>query len=165
MTIKQTPTGRDEKGRLIKGHSGNPTGRPLSDNIPKEVIAEVKKLKNNKDKIEFWDKYLLEHPRTTIEVRQVIALIRDSYTPKLKSVETNTKVDTKIEITWLLTDNREEASKLIDVTKSNNGTQLEHVIESSLDNDPAKTQHEAIREPKVLNNDLNSLDDDWEEDF
>lgn len=166
MTAKKTdkPTGRDEKGKLLKGFSGNPSGRPLSDMIPKEVITAVNKLKTNKDKIEFWDKYLLEHPRTTVEVRQVLALIRDSYTPKLKSVETNTKVDTKIEISWLI-ENRTDQDKLIDVTKSHNSTENSTLIESSTGIDTLKTKDEAIRETKVINNGINDLDEDWEEDF
>lgn len=162
MTKKKEPkaTGRDINGRLMKGFSGNPSGRPLSDNIPKEVIAEVKKLKGNKEKVEFWDKYLLENPRTTIEVRQVIALIRDSYTPKLKNVETTTKVDTKIEISWLITDNKSLTSdntKMIDGSYSHIDTEKDNVIDESTGISTLNTKDEAIREHLSNSNDTNML--------
>lgn len=131
---------RDELGRIKKGSSGNPTGRPKSANIPKEILAEVRKLKTNREKIEYWDKYLLENPQTTQDVKGYIALMRDSYTPKLKTIESNTKVDTKIEISWVI-DNKAIASddkELIDVSNNIGDTAIDITLdenESQLDND------------------------------
>jgi hypothetical protein len=87
---------------MIKGFSLAPKGpkKVAKTDFPKEVLDQVKSLKTMAEKVEFWHKYLVENPKSKVEIERVLTKISDTYKPKLKNVETNTKVDNTITITW-----------------------------------------------------------------
>lgn len=89
-------------GRMLKGFSLAPKGprKEAKTDFPKEVIDQVKSLDTMAEKVEFWHKYLVENPKSKVEIERVLTKISDTYKPKLKNVETNTKIDNTITITW-----------------------------------------------------------------
>lgn len=86
------PLIKDDRGRFIKGVSGNPKGRPLS---PALTEKEREQFQNSAEKALY---FLLNTAKTRTEALKIAETLMEYEKPKKKSVQSDNTTVTKIQI-------------------------------------------------------------------
>jgi hypothetical protein len=109
-----TKTGRDSKGRFVKGAKGTSPGRPKKLIVESSMKKELKALKTVEQKIDYLVNYVVDNVTDTASILKALKDIMPFYKPKLKNIETKEQKVTKIEMSWV-----DNSNKPIDVTNTN----------------------------------------------
>lgn len=107
--MAKTPQ-RDAKGRLKKGYSGNPSGRPKTAKLTQKDKNELRKVIAERDISKVLE-FLCERAETIQDAFKYVKEFAPYLAPKLQTINSINKKDTTIEITW----KSEIEKKLIDV--------------------------------------------------
>lgn len=90
---------RDVKGRLLKGQSGNPSGRPKTERLTSADKRELKRIIDSKDMSSALA-FMCERATTVNDAFRYVKEFAPYLAPKLQTINSISKNDNTITIEW-----------------------------------------------------------------